>query len=473
MMRLSESRLLDMNAEALGVGTAELMENAGRAVADAVLSRTEGDVLIACGGGNNGGDGAVAARHLAGRRGVTVALAVTRSGAKSQLLERNLRALPRSVRLLECAEPEELPKAGVIVDALLGTGLRAEPREPYASWIKAMNRSGATIVSVDVPSGLGTGLAVKPDITVTFHDAKEGMTAASSGDVIIADIGIPAEAHRYTGPGEFTLYPIPAKDTRKGLNGSLLIVGGGPYAGAPALAAFGAQAVGVDLAVVAAPSSCSNIVASYSPNFIVRPLEGDLLSPGNVEAVAELSRDADAVLVGPGLGREPETVKAVRSLLSKLKRPVVIDADGLSALAQGKPMPFTVPAVLTPHSGEFTRLGGSEELDGEAVSAIARKLKATVLLKRPVDIISDGERVKLNRTGNPAMSHGGTGDVLAGLVGGLLAKGLEPFDAARLGAYISGLAGDDAFDNVGYSLTATDVVACVPRVLIKGLGRLE
>jgi NAD(P)H-hydrate epimerase len=166
-------------------------------------------------------------------------------------------------------------------------------------------------------------------------------------------------------------------------------------------------------------------------------------------------------------------VKAVRSLLSKLKRPVVIDADGLSALAQGKPMPFTVPAVLTPHSGEFTRLGGSEELDGEAVSAIARKLKATVLLKRPVDIISDGERVKLNRTGNPAMSHGGTGDVLAGLVGGLLAKGLEPFDAARLGAYISGLAGDDAFDNVGYSLTATDVVACVPRVLIKGLGRLE
>lgn len=473
MMDPAESKVLDINSEALGVRTSELMERAGKAVADAVLAHTEGDVLVVCGGGNNGGDGAVAARHLAEHRSVTVGLAVPMNDARSALLADNLRKLPKSVRLLECAEPGIAPKASVLVDALLGTGLRAEPREPYASWIRAINISDARIISVDVPSGLGTGLAVKPQITVTFHDAKTGMTKASCGEIIVADIGIPEEAARYTGPGELALYPIPKKDTHKGLNGRLLIVGGGPYAGAPALAAFGAQAVGVDLAVIAAPESCSTTIASYSPNFIVRPLEGRHLAPKDLETILELAGEADAVLVGPGLGREPDTVKAVRELLKGLDKPVVVDADGLYAMSQGKPVAFRTPAIITPHAREFSRLAGPGEPDDGGVKSLAGKLNATVLLKRPVDIISDGKRVKLNRTGNPAMSHGGTGDVLAGIAAGLLAKGMEPFDAARLGAYISGLAGDEAFENVGYSLTATDVAACVPRVLRAGLGRLE
>lgn len=475
MIPISESRVLDINSAELGVLPEQLMENAGKAVAEAVNSECpDGAVLVICGGGNNGGDGAVAARHLAeAGRDVTLALAVPDERVKSHLLRMNLERLPESVKTVKDPEPSIISKFRTIVDAMLGTGLRSAPEEPYSSWILAINTSSAKVISADIPSGMGTGCAVMPALTVTFHDSKEGMTAENSGRILIADIGIPREAAEYTGPGEFSFYPMPARNSHKGQNGRLLIIGGGPYTGAPALSAFAAQAVGVDLVTIATPEPSFQVIASYSPNFIVRRLEGNALAPEHTDALNGFCADADAVLVGPGLGRDPDTVKVVRDFLMSLKIPVAVDADGLFAIAQDKFPAFRIPAVLTPHAREFTRLGGSKQLGPGAVDTLAKKYNSTVLLKQPVDIISDGERHKLNRTGNPRMTVGGTGDVLAGMVAGLMAKGVAPYDAARMGAYLCGSAGDLAFERVGMSMTATDVVACIPTVLGRCLGKVR
>ncbi|MFO7619611.1 MAG: NAD(P)H-hydrate dehydratase [Thermoplasmata archaeon] len=474
MIRVLESKVLDRNAQALGISAGELMENAGKAVArEALAMKAEGPVLIACGPGNNGGDGVVAARHIArAGRAATIALLTSRKSVKSQLLVENLYKLPKSVMVVEEAKPSMITGAAIVIDSMLGTGLRSEPREPYASWIRAINGSGAHVISADVPTGLGTGLCVKPEITVTFHDSKEGMDRKSCGRIVIADIGIPGEAGEFVGPGELEYYPIPAKDSHKGQNGRLLIIGGGPYAGAPALSAFAAHAIGADLVTIAAPEPSASTIASYSPNFIVRPLEGKVLAPGHHAHLMELAGESDAVLLGPGLGRDRDTVKAVRGILKALKKPVVVDADGLFAMSGAKLPGFKVPAILTPHAREFTRLGGSDDLSVESADALAGRFNATILLKQPMDIISDGKHHKLNRTGNPGMTVGGTGDVLAGIVAGLMAKGAQPYDAARMGAYISGTAGDLAFDSLMYSMTATDVIACIPAALKRGLSKL-
>ncbi len=471
MMHPLESKVLDINSAALGVSTSDLMERAGKAIAENVLAMNlEGRAIVVCGPGNNGGDGIVAARYLSeAGRDVTVALVIPRESMKSQLMYTNLRKLPKSVKVIENADPALARDFGIIIDSMLGTGLRSEPAEPFASWIAAINASEAHVISVDVPTGLGTRTSVNPEMTVTFHDFKDGMDLKNSGRIVIADIGIPPEAAIYTGPGELAFYPVPAKDSHKGQNGRLLIIGGGPYAGAPALSAFAAHAIGADLVTIASPESSSSIISSYSPNFIVRPLDGKVLAKRHVESILELAEEADAVLLGPGLGRDDETIIAARELLKKLRKPMTIDADGLFAIS-GKASAFKVPVVLTPHAREFAGLGGPDEPTPESVDAIAEKYGATVLLKRPIDIISDGKSRKLNRTGNPGMTVGGTGDVLAGIVAGLMSKKVAPFNAARIGAYISGYAGDIAFDSLGYSMTATDVVACVPGALKKALG---
>jgi NAD(P)H-hydrate epimerase len=313
-------------------------------------------------------------------------------------------------------------------------------------------------------------LAVKPSLTISMHDTKEGMTPDNSGEMVILDIGIPKEAAEFVGPGEFVHYPFPKEGSHKGQNGRLLILGGGPYTGAPALSGLAALAVGVDLVWIACPEPSASVIASYTPNFIVKPLKGKSLSPDNLEEISETLDTIDAVLVGPGLGRDESTVAAVCKFVEELMLPMLIDADGLYALAvKGLPV-LGVPAVFTPHRREFARLAEiiPETIDEKAVVEMARKTSSTVLLKGPVDMISDGEHVKKNRTGNPAMTVGGTGDVLAGLVAGLMAKGAEPFDAARMGAYLSGHAGDLAFEQLGHSLTATDVISRVPEAL-KGL----
>src|SRR3990170_8640300 len=467
MITAAEMRVLDRNAEWMGVRILDLMENAGRAVADAVLREFAAKgkrVLIVCGTGNNGGDGLTAARYLKDACDVTVLLARPPSEIATQEALANYERVKALVPVVVAGEDAagHMRKADVIVDALLGTSARGAVREPHASLIRAMNASGRPILAVDVPSGLGTDVAVKPTATVALHAAKDGMTEANSGRVHVAPIGIPPEVERTIGPGEFALYPVPAKESHKGDNGRVLVVGGGPFTGAPALVAIAAYRIGADLVRIATPEAASPVVASFSTSFIVQPLRGGRLARVHVPEVLEIAASSEAAVVGPGLGAAEETLEAVREIVRGLRIPIVLDADAFPALAGHLDLLEGKSGVLTPHAREFAVVSGEKppiDLDARATAAkaFAKRTGLTVLLKGPVDVVTDAERAKVTKGGNPGMTVGGTGDVLAGLVGGLLAKGCAPFDAARIAAFTSKYAGDLAFEDLSYGMIAQDV----------------
>ncbi len=452
-----DSRVSDANAEALGVKIRDLMGAAGSEVAEVLKTRFPGKrCLFVCGPGNNGGDGFAAA------------LLMDPSLSKVALLCEPSRIHSDESRfyysLLECPIEQYsgtlLNDADVIVDCALGTGVGGRVREPYRTFISEARVSGRTIVSVDVPSGLGTDLTIRPDITVTFMDTKTGMSEENCGEIVIADIGIPYDAYRCVGPGDMLRYPIPGRDSHKGQNGRLMIVAGGPYFGAPAMAACSALRTGADIVRLFSPASVHADLARASPVLMITDLPGDRLTPESVELLLRESENYDAVLIGPGLGTSEDTMEAVRGFVSGCHTPLVIDADGLTAIAG---MRLQCPAILTPHRGEFERLGGGNPED------LARIMGATILLKGATDTVTDGARTRINRTGTPAMTGAGTGDVLAGCVASLLSKGMDPFDAACLGAYICGKAGEDAFQSKSYGLIATDIVDSIPNVLREGL----
>jgi NAD(P)H-hydrate epimerase len=483
MLSPEEMRVLDANARHYGVSILDLMERAGRGVADVVLRDFHAGgkrVLVLCGTGNNGGDGFVAARYLANDAAVAVLLARDPDAVATDPARRNLERLPQKVDLAVAAPPFDalLRDADVVVDALLGIGVQGELREPYASLVAALAACGKPVVAVDVPSGFGTDRAFRPAATVTMHDVKEGMTEANCGAIHVVDIGIPPEVEERVGPGEFLLYPRPDPESHKGQNGRVLVVGGGPYTGAPGLAALAAYRMGADLVHVATPARAHPIVASFSPNLIVHALEGDgrRFVPDDVDRLHALLPLADAVVVGPGAGDAEETKETLRRFLAAADVPVVVDADGLVAVAEDPECLKGKAGVVTPHAREFADLAGESLPEDaakrkDAVRTLARRLGVAVLLKGRTDVISDGERVKVNPTGNAAMTVGGTGDVLAGLVGALLAKGVAPYDAARMAAFANGTAGDMAFEEVSYGMVSSDLLAYVPRVLKRFLPK--
>jgi hydroxyethylthiazole kinase-like uncharacterized protein yjeF len=465
-----EVKVLDINSRHLGVKTITLMESAGAAVARYVIDNypAKSRVAILCGSGNNGGDGFVAARHLEQTMAVRVFLLDPEEEASSDIAAVNLhrvRALARGVKSFDIKECD------VVIDAMLGVGMSGKPREPAAGVIKKLNRSRKPVVSVDVPSGWPSELSVRPQTTVTFHAAKAGMNRRNSGKIVIADIGIPDDAQTYCGPGDFSLLPRRKPDAHKGDAGRVLVIGGGPYTGAPAFTGMAAMRSGVDLVFVATPEPAALPVAVHSPSLIVHTLEGDVLTEGHVQGLLSMTKDADAVAIGPGLGSAPETLRAVQRFVPKCVKPMVIDADAITACGTKPQILRNRQVVITPHASEFKRLTGralgtdDPAKRGEKVKEAAARLRANILLKGPVDVISDGGTVKLNKTGNNALAVGGTGDVLTGLVAGMIAQGAKPFHAARIGAFAMGLAGDLAFEEKSYGLVATDVVDKIPFVL--------
>ncbi len=474
MITATEMRVLDRNAQYFGISILELMEHAGKAVADVAIRDFPirgKNVLVVCGTGNNGGDGFVAARDLSAEARVTVHMARPPDQLASKESQTNYNRL-REVRVAVGLDRSEqaMAQADLIIDALLGIGAEGTLREPYAALIREMNASGKPVLSVDVPSGLGADSAVRPTATVALHDVKEGMTAENSGKIHVADIGIPPQVARTIGPGEFLLYPKPKPESHKGQNGSLLIVAGGPFTGAPALVAMGALGIGADLVRIATPASAAQVVAGYSPNFIVHPLVGHRLLREDVEIILELAGKADALAIGPGLGDSPGALETVRSIVKGVNLPTVIDADAIKAVGADATVLARKHAVVTPHSREFAALTGKTLPDEAeprtaAIRDAAKALGVTLLLKGHVDIVSDGTRTKFNRTGNAGMTVGGTGDVLCGVVGGLLAKGVAPYDAARMAAFANGYAGDLVFKVKSYGLTAVDVADHLGRVL--------
>lgn len=491
-------RALEVNAEYFGVSRLLLMENAGHSVALEVSSRfaPPKTVAVFCGLGGNGGDGFVVARHLSSMGfHVEVIVAGKAKDISDQASLKNwqsLRFLSETVTTHEVSDSTLIPKVDVdiVVDALLGTGSIGVLRPPILQMVEHINRLKAFRVAVDIPTGVDAdtgnimGDAVKADLTVTFYRMKVGLARARKrvGKLVVKDIGLPAELERFAGPGDAMLVISPRQsESHKGDFGRLMVIGGSEvYSGAPTLVAEAALRAGVDLAYVAAPEKTAYTISSLSPDLITIKLKGKQLNPGNISVLQDYMKRVDAVAMGPGLGLHPETKQAVNMLVNiveNARKPLLLDADGLKAFA-GSKRKLEVPLVLTPHASEYAILTGKKTAEGLnqktlGVRKAASELKAVILLKGPVDIISDGNHVKLNLTGNAGMTVGGTGDVLSGIVAGLLAQKADPFEAAVAGAYVNGTAGDSVFEEKGAHMVASDLIDWIPVVMNDPLGHLK
>jgi len=489
----------------VGLPGVVLMENAGRGVAETLLARFAelfpGPVLILCGRGNNGGDGFVVARHLreAGWQVSTVLLAERHqvsgdAATMLQVYERCGGAV--SVAPDEAALCAALAQAGgwqLAVDALLGTGASRAPDGYLAVAIDWLNRKGLPVVAVDLPSGVDAasgrvpGAAVRAALTVTFAFPKVGLCsypgAGYAGEIITVPIGMPLSITA-TAPGDCllvdgeaarTLLPSRPTDGHKGTFGHLLVVAGAlGKSGAAVMTATAGLRAGAGLVTLACPANVQSVAAAQLVEVMTAPLTevGGAVSLQAMEELLELSSGKQAVALGPGLGTAEESCALMRRFLKETPLPVVVDADGINALA-GHPEVLAQrrgrPTVLTPHPGEMARLCAqsasaiqSDRFCTARDFALAHGVVLVLKGARTVTACPDG-RVYLNGSGHAGMASGGMGDVLTGLIGGLLAQGMEPGSAAALGVYLHGLAGDRLrLQHGDAGLLATDLLHELP-----------
>ncbi|WP_418285085.1 NAD(P)H-hydrate dehydratase [Halorubrum sp. DTA46] len=486
MITTDRMAAVDANAAALGVPQKQLMESSGNAVAREVRAVADpgASIALVCGRGNNGGDALVAARFL-DDYDVTVHLLGRPGTIGTDIARENWDALTAAEVPTEVVgDSADLGLGGpdLVVDAMLGSGATGALREPERTAARRINGSDAAVVAVDVPSGIDadTGeptadgdrpVFVDADRVVTFHDAKPGLDRLDAA-VTVADIGIPRAAERFTGPGDL-LGLARDPDSHKGENGEVLVVGGGPYTGAPSLSARAALRTGADLVRVACPESVAREVQGYSADLIVRDLPGDRVGPNHLERALRLADGNDVVVLGPGIGDGDGAAAFVREFLAEFDGRAVVDADALRIVPE---IDTDAELICTPHQGELVGMGGETADDpnerAALVEAFAGELGHTLLVKGAYDVIAAGsdeesgpsDAVRLNRTGNPGMTVGGTGDVLAGAVGALAAT-TDPFRAAAVGAYVTGTAGDLAAADNGYGLVATDLIDRLPQAM--------
>jgi len=498
-------RALDARAiEECGVPGAVLMENAGRAVFEVLLERfgpaRDRRFHVVAGTGNNGGDGFVAARYLrlAGAR-VTLSVIGDPERIRGDAATHYALLAPLGLR------PEPFSSPGSLkIDALLGTGAAGAPRQDAAQAIRWMNADPQPTISVDIPSGVDAdtgatpGEAVRAAVTVTFGYPKVGMLLAPGseccGEIVVRDIGFPWDALDVDAPCTWIVAEsIRAglrprrRDDHKGAFGHVLIVGGSlGMSGAPAMAARAALRAGVGLVTVAAPVRAQATIASRIDEAmtLALPEEDGALSECAAEGVISAASRAGSVCVGPGLGASPGARRAVGRMVRVLQAPVVLDADGLNALAEEPEMlsERAGETVLTPHPGEAGRLLGRSAADVQAnrlaaVRELAARFRAVVVLKGAGTLVCDGRAgpevgeasaapVAINSTGNPGMATGGSGDVLTGIIGALIAQGLDACDAACLGVYAHGRAGDIAAARLGQvSMVAGDIIEALPTAI--------
>ena len=455
MRKLVEFQILDRNALYYDVDLSELMDNAGAGIADYIYKnyKKNAKIVFVCGNGNNGGDGYVASSILLGKGfNVTIFQSSTPTSliAKKKFLELGL--MIKNISELE----EYKGKADLLVDCLLGSGIKGEPRPPFDKYIEVMN-SFENIISADVPSGIGSRCAITPNVTITFHDYKVEMNEENSGTIILHDVGFPDYIDQRTGPGELLLYPEFDSKKHKGQNGKVGIIGGGPYSGAPALAALGAYRAGIDLVHVFVPASSYDHVSGFIPELIVHKLPGEIITEEHLEFILGKTSEFDAIVIGPGIGKQEQTQNAIIELVKNCNN-IVLDADAI--------FDFNFKhsnILLTPHKGEMKRLTASSK--PEDLLEYASKNGVTLLVKGEVDIITDGNLMKENRSGHPRMTVGGTGDVLAGVCGAFVAKGLTPFESARLAAYSLGKAGENCYEEIGAGFLPTDLTLSLSKVL--------
>jgi len=501
-----EMRRLDRRAISdLGIPGATLMENAGRGAAEAIVAalpalgapRRGAKVTIVCGKGGNGGDGFVVARWLK-RHGArpTVLLvppAEEVTGDAGRKLEEMRRAgiRPRSFAD-DRVTSDLLARSHLVVDALLGTGSRGAPEGAVARAIELINASRRPVAALDIPSGLSAdtgahaGAVVNAAMTVTFAGLKRGLVTSPgyelAGRVTVASIGVP-DHEVARGVTTFLLergdvaplFPRRQRAGHKGTYGHLLLVAGSlGKTGAAALGAMAALRTGVGLVTVGTPVSQQPVVAGLVLEAMTTPLpetSAHTIARTARDAIVELAGSRDALAIGPGLGLEEETAQVVAGLARELRQPMAIDADGLTALAGHLDVLREAPAArcLTPHPGEMARMLGSrvDEVQRDRIETtreFATRHRVHIVLKgaRSVIGVPDG-RVFVNPTGNPGMASGGTGDVLTGMLGACLARGMEASAAMIASVYLHGSAGDVAAERVGEeSLVARDVIEALP-----------
>ena len=487
----------DGGAQRLGIPGGVLMERAGVAMAHEILERFPdrlNGVLAVCGGGNNGGDGFVIARELR-RAGARVSVVATREDYSGDPAT-NLAAL-RGIGV-EVFDPEKLDEklgdASLVVDALLGTGFSGEVREREAALIRAINEAGAPTAAVDVPSGVDgstgevAGEAVRADLTLCAHAAKVGCVISPgrehAGETVVVEIGIPPEADvepslSWTDREVLRgLVPRTREPAHKYSAGALMVVAGSrAMTGAALMSVRGAERAGCGITFLATSAGAApavDIALTEAIVYGVREDESGGMSAGAADEILESSGRATALVVGPGIGSGEEGKKLVEALLAGTDVPVLLDADAITALAGSDALPKReAPTVITPHAGELGRLLGSGAAKVSArrlysARRAARDNGCCVLLKGSDTIVVEGDRVAVNSTGNVALATAGTGDVLSGVIGALLSRGMDPFEAARAGAWVHGRAAELWMNATGWpaeSMVATDLLGHLPRAV--------
>ncbi|ABG03770.1 YjeF-related protein-like protein [Rubrobacter xylanophilus DSM 9941] len=483
----------DRAAQEMGISGRVLMERAGVGMASLALERFSPRRAVAvCGGGNNGGDGFVVARELH-RAGVEVEVLATREEYRGDP-EANLRALKGlGVRMIR---PEELGvslgRADLVVDALLGTGFSGEVREREAALIRRINASPARVLAVDVPSGVDgstgevRGEAVRADLTVCAHALKVGCVISPgrehAGEVAAVDIGLPSEAEvepsvvLNDAASLAGLIPRTAEPAHKYSAGALLVVAGSrAMTGAAVMTVAGAQRAGCGIVFLVTAAGAAPLLDARLTEAIVEGAPEDAeghMGEGALEAVLGRAGRASAVVVGPGIGVGEGGRRLVEGIVREVEAPVLLDADAITNLSGSDALAAReAPAVITPHAGELGRLmgAGAREISASrlrhAREAAARH-GCCVLLKGSDTIIAEGEKAAVNPTGHVALATAGTGDVLSGVIGALLSRGMGAYDAARAGAWAHGRAARLWLRETGWpaeSLIATDLLPHLPR----------
>lgn len=483
-----------------GVPSLELMELAGAAVARAAIEPApEGPIVIVCGKGNNGGDGLVAARLLReqpdrlGDKQVEVILL----GNPDELTPDARANLERLEPAPHAFDADLIGRAGVIVDAMLGTGSSGAPRGEIADAVVAVHQRGpgARTIAVDIPTGVDASTgevaseSVQADLTIALHAPKVGHFVGPGGfccgEVRVADIGIPSEADAGAGvecragtiaPSVLRLVSPRTDVSDKFSSGVLGVVGGSTgLTGAPSLVALAAQRTGAGYITVFVPESLNLVFEARLLEVMSAPLpddDGQLLVEG-LEAVVKRAARLDTIVVGPGIGRGDGAAALVRGLVQRVETPLLVDADGLWPFSDDvESLKRAAPTVITPHEGELGRLLGRDATDIAthrlaAVREAAERSGAVVVLKGADTLVATPDGlVAVNTLRAPALATAGTGDVLAGVIGALMSKGMAPFEAACTGVYVHALAGREAGERRGVGQTiASDVIAALPGAL--------
>lgn len=489
-----------------GVPGLVLMENAGRATADVLLDNFGyvAKVAVFAGGGNNGGDGFVISRHLisAGLDVDTYILSNPKSYRGDALT--NYKALKNiGANIIELKNNlRKYKQAEVIVDAIFGTGLDREVSGFYKKVIEFINTQGVPTIAVDIPSGLDAnsgqplGTAVLADITVTFVLSKLGLSiypgVEFAGEVYVADITTPKFLEDEVPYELLTSETIEGiltpryEDTHKGTYGHLFILAGSPgKSGAAALSALGAQRIGTGLVTVGAPKSLNPILEQKTTEAMTEPMPEtnlETFGPVSIERALEIAAEKKtAIAIGPGISTTNETREFLYEIIRNSELPMVIDADAITLVADNPKIlqETKAPIVLTPHPGEMSRLAkiSTEEVQADRINVardFSTKFNCYLVLKGARSVISTPQgEIFINTTGNAGMASGGMGDILTGIIGGLLAQQIEPTNACKLGVFVHGLAGDIIAEQNGESgIIASDVANSVPKA-IKEIPKMD